>query len=177
MSSCVSPHISKDVGLVKGLEVNGLDEDGRDESSEMYEPTDPEDEEHVKDEDELFGEQDEGKDNEEDFIGRDEAPEEAPLKRPNNPSDPTPQEREEHNAKHLPYRPWCPVCVKAKGREDPHYEKTAKERNDGLPKMCIDYAETGENEDMSDSREMIVGKEKWTQWICAHLVKCKGLGD
>ena len=113
-SSCVSPHISEDVGLVEGLEVNGLDDDGRDESDDVYSPTDPGGEELVEDDDELLDGQDEEKHNEEDFIGRDEAPEEAPLKRPNNPSDPTPKEREEHNAKHLPYRPWCQCALKRK---------------------------------------------------------------
>ena len=60
--------------------------------------------------------------------------EEAPIKRPRNPADPTPEEREAHMAKgHLPYRPWCSVCVAARGREDPHYDDTKKEKEEGLP--------------------------------------------
>ena len=47
------------------------------------------------------------------------APKEAPVKRPVNPSDPTPKEREKHNGSHLPYRPWCPICVKARGTRRP----------------------------------------------------------
>ena len=46
--------------------------------------------------------------------------EEAPLKTPTNPSDPTPEERERHNKTHLPHRPWCTICIKARGREDKH---------------------------------------------------------
>ena len=38
------------------------------------------------------------------FTHRDEAPEEAPVKRPANPSDPTPEEKERHMTCHLPYR-------------------------------------------------------------------------
>ena len=36
-----------------------------------------------------------------------------------NPKDPLPEESELHNKRgHLPYRAWCPVCVKARGKED-----------------------------------------------------------
>eukprot|EP00971_Amphidinium_carterae_P243151 4828645-Amphidinium_carterae.3 len=31
------------------------------------------------------------------------------------PAQPTKQEQEEHRIKHLPYKSWCPICVKAKG--------------------------------------------------------------
>ena len=33
------------------------------------------------------------------------------------PQRPTAKEVEEHNATHLPYRSWCPVCVKARVRK------------------------------------------------------------
>jgi hypothetical protein len=36
------------------------------------------------------------------------------------PKQPTPQERMEHNLTHLPYRTWCPICTKSKGRADSH---------------------------------------------------------
>ena len=36
------------------------------------------------------------------------------------PRQPTPQERMEHNLTHLPYRTWCPICTKSKGRADNH---------------------------------------------------------
>ena len=48
-----------------------------------------------------------------------EAPEAAPVITVRNPADPTPAERAEHEVTHCPYRPWCPVCVEAMGREDP----------------------------------------------------------
>ena len=37
-----------------------------------------------------------------------------------NPGDPTDKEVEEHNVTHLPHRSWCPVCVKARGKEEAH---------------------------------------------------------
>ena len=45
------------------------------------------------------------------------------IRYPPEPSEPTRQERIEHEKTHLPYRSWCRVCVMAKGREDPHSER------------------------------------------------------
>ena len=47
--------------------------------------------------------------------------EEAPARNVRNPKDPPLEERElDYKRGHLPYRARCPVCVKAKGREDQH---------------------------------------------------------
>ena len=47
--------------------------------------------------------------------------EEAPIRLPSYPSDPTSEERERHNKTNLPHRSWCAVCVEARAREDKHY--------------------------------------------------------
>ena len=74
-------------------------------------------------------------------------PGEVPAKRPPNPSDPTLAEKEAHWAcGHLPARLWCPVCVKGRGKEDPHYKKARHNLEHGLPTVSMDYAEVG-NED------------------------------
>ena len=39
--------------------------------------------------------------------------EEAPVRTTRNPTDPTSEERTRHDATHLPFRPWCPVCIEA----------------------------------------------------------------
>lgn len=106
-----------------------------------------------------------------------EALEEAPIKRPTIPSDPTPSERERHNASHLPYRSWCPVCVHSRAREDPHYSETKEEMGTGLPRVSVDYATIGEKQDVVDTQRILVGRDKWTKHTFAHKVQCKGLGD
>ena len=63
------------------------------------------------------------------------------MKLPTNPSDPTAEERERHNKTHLPHRPWCPVCVQARVREDKHYRQVKEERELGLPKFMMDYSQ------------------------------------
>ena len=42
------------------------------------------------------------------------------------PPQPTEQERMEHELTHLPYRSWCPVCVRSKGRADNHPKQHSK---------------------------------------------------
>ena len=39
---------------------------------------------------------------------------------------PTPQEVQEHNLTHLPYRNWCPICVRGKGRTTNHPPRRSK---------------------------------------------------
>ena len=56
--------------------------------------------------------------------------ESAPVRRPRNPAEPTQLEVEQHWATHLPYRPWCPICCKARGREDPHIDQ--RKRSDSV---------------------------------------------
>ena len=54
------------------------------------------------------------------------------------PKEPTKKEREAHEATHLPYQPWCQVCVQAKGKDSPH-KKVHHVDEDRLPLVCLDY--------------------------------------
>ena len=44
----------------------------------------------------------------------------VPLRVKRRPDEPTPQEREEHEMLHEPYRSWCPECVDGRGKSDAH---------------------------------------------------------
>ena len=61
-------------------------------------------------------------------CGMDDSTLEAPeIKVIKDPGNPTPEEIELHNAGgHTPPRSWCPVCVEARGKEDPHFAKKVK---------------------------------------------------
>ena len=56
-----------------------------------------------------------------------DTPESAVLKVARDPGDPTMKEREDHNASHTPFRSWCPIFAKAKGREEAHRNGRRKE--------------------------------------------------
>ena len=104
--------------------------------------------------------------------------EEAPVRLTRNPADPTPEERSRHDATHLPFRPWCPVCVEARATEDPHYERTVEERSEGNPQICADYCEIGEDEsDETDKQTCLVARDKWSKAMFAMVAEAKGNGD
>ncbi len=67
---------------------------------------------------------------------------ETPVKVARDPEMPTAEEVEEHNATHLPHRSWCPVCVKARGKEDAHSKVSQKGEK---PTVSMDYESFGED--------------------------------
>ena len=58
------------------------------------------------------------------------------------PTQPTKQEMEEHALTHMPYRSWCPICVKAKGKQDAYKQQQSKQ-----PVIQIDFAYLKTSED------------------------------
>ena len=56
------------------------------------------------------------------------------------PQLPTKEEVEEHNLTHLPFRNWCPHCVRGAGRSADHRVHV---RDDGLPEVQMDYCFLG----------------------------------
>ena len=52
---------------------------------------------------------------------------------------PTDAVRMAHNATHVPFRDWCPICVASRGRSSPHRRVVANKTADTLPKFQTDY--------------------------------------
>ena len=100
-------------------------------------------------------------------------------KRLNAPIRPSAKDIACHNITHLPYRSWCSVCVRAKGREDAHRrsKKSGKDENkDGLPIISLDYQHLDESEDLKKIK-VIIGKDETSGSIMAHVIKVKGPTD
>ena len=55
------------------------------------------------------------------------------------PTAPTAIEVARHDATHVPYRSWCPICVAASAKEDSHPRKGKKHTEMGLPIIDFDY--------------------------------------
>ena len=69
-----------------------------------------------------------------------EAEEEAEIQRPlRDPGMPTKREIAEHNLSHLPPRPWCPHCVRGKGRDSPSLRVSGRFAEDLVPRIRLDY--------------------------------------
>ena len=48
---------------------------------------------------------------------------------------PSRQEIDEHDGTHIPYEPWCPICIAAKGVQEPH--RTLEFRNEQV--VLVDW--------------------------------------
>ena len=79
---------------------------------------------------------------------------------------PSAKEVEEHNATHVNYRSWCPVCVAAAGREDPHRRNAKDEEGEQrIPTIGFDYAFYGEG------AKRVEGKDKKDTDVTALILK------
>ena len=47
--------------------------------------------------------------------------------------------RKAHNATHVPFRDWCPICVASRGRSSPHRRVVVNKTADTLPNFQTDY--------------------------------------
>ncbi len=99
------------------------------------------------------------------------------------PVKPSAEEISKHNATHLPYRNWCPICVRAKGREDAHYRGANipdDDDKDGVPVVSMDY-NTVEGEKATGGHakkvKTVVVKDEVTGCVFQHRIDCKGTGD
>ena len=52
---------------------------------------------------------------------------------PRTPESPTDAVRMTHNATHVPFRDWCPICVASRGRSSPHRRVVVNKTADTLP--------------------------------------------
>ena len=55
------------------------------------------------------------------------------------PEPPIDAARKAHNATHVPFRDWCPICVASRGRSTPNKRVVVNKTADTLPKFQTDY--------------------------------------
>ena len=88
------------------------------------------------------------------------------------PCMPTQSEIHLHDLSHLPYRNWCPICVRSKAKEDPHRRHPDGHNEEhGLPIISMDY------ELLEDKEVMLVVKDEVSGAVLAYDCTCKGPGD
>ena len=91
------------------------------------------------------------------------------------PIKPSKEDVETHYATHLPYRNWCPVCVKAKGKESPHWRSKNTEKP-GLPIVSMDYNELDDEKGYRSNKTLVV-KDENSGAVLHYKIKTKGAGD
>ena len=92
------------------------------------------------------------------FLG--EAKTARSLRTPEPPTDPA---RTAHNATHVPFRYWCPICVASRGRSSPHRRVVANKTADTLPKFQTDYiVHSNSGREQDSAMYHIRGNAQWS---------------
>ena len=86
--------------------------------------------------------------------------------------EPNEEEKRKHSLTHVPYAPWCPSCIKHRGRPDPH-RRTGKSREAGTV-VSFDFSYTNERgigplgaPEEADQAQMGVADEGGALWLVA----------
>ena len=104
-------------------------------------------------------------------MGDDEESEEVAVSRRKAcPKGPTPQEVEEHEETHLPYRKWCAVCVAARGKDDGH---PGREVSEDCKEVHLDYCFL-RNRKGEEYATVLALKDRLSKLLCGHVVPNKG---
>ncbi|CAE7741818.1 unnamed protein product [Symbiodinium sp. KB8] len=90
---------------------------------------------------------------------------------PQQPTEPTPEERRAHEATHCPYAAWCEHCVAFRGRDAAHSE--AKSSEDRMPCISFDYGFSSRKEGEPKMTALFV-HDAQTGWRECFPVPAKG---
>ena len=99
--------------------------------------------------------------------------ESPPRKVLRDPGEPSKQELEEHRIDHIPYRSWCPYCVRGRGTGAQH--RRIKEES-SIPVFGFDYLHGAQRVDEGgEVVKILVAKCHLTKCLFAHVVPQKGM--
>ena len=90
------------------------------------------------------------------------------------PVTPSRKEVEEHSATHMPYRSWCPHCVKGRGNNQPHRKSAEKDKDDSVPVIGMDYGFMTKKGTDDQMGPMLVLKESRHGLVKSMVVPAKG---
>ena len=115
-----------------------------------------------------------------------EAEEAEPVKCLHTPILPSQSDVDEHRISHIPYWNWCPRCLAAMGRENPHVSVDHAKR--AIPTIAMDYMflttkgvkfknETGElgEDEQKGALKVLIVRDLRSKSLLAHAVEKKGL--
>ena len=89
------------------------------------------------------------------------------------PGAPSPQEVEQHDVTHTPFRSWCPHCVNGKAK-DRHHKKQLQQNDEQIPEIVFDYCFLGWDKG-EETLAVLVARDRRTQMIFSHVVPRKGM--
>ena len=92
------------------------------------------------------------------------------MKKLGDPLKPTDEEVKDHELAHIPYRNWCPISVKCKGKDLDHRKAVSDAR--GVSEYAFDYCFPGD--EFGFKLVVLAGREKVTGMYLATAVPTKG---
>ncbi len=90
------------------------------------------------------------------------------------PKGPSEEERRQHRVTHYPFRSWCPVCVAGRAKNYPHRRREPGDQGE-FPEISFDYC-FPRKENGGEYITVLVGRERRSKMIIAHVVPMKGAG-
>ena len=105
----------------------------------------------------------------------DESAEKREVVKMADPREPTDEERREHNLTRLPFRNWCPHCVRGRSREADH--RKYKEQAEGLHELHFDFMQMGKENQPRQTLTILAVKERRTRMLMATVVPSKAQED
>ena len=115
----------------------------------------------------------EGDEEEQGELDEEEQTEEAVVSKPaRDPGMPTQAEVHEHEATHLPYRSWCPVCVAGR-RDNPQHRKRDDEDRE-VPEVMMDYAFV-RRQDEKETLTILIVKDRDSRALRGAVMRHKGV--
>ena len=92
------------------------------------------------------------------------------------PQMPTKFEMEEHLPLHIPYRPWCPVCVAGEGVQNQSRQATPEEKGGCGVTISMDYCFLSSDDGEEGDPKVLVVHDDKSEALWALAVKAKGIG-
>ena len=71
------------------------------------------------------------------------------VNQPGIPQQPTEQEVQEHNMTHIPFKPWCELCIAHKGRQDKHHRESHSSSTFSVVSFDFGYADRGTDDSLT----------------------------
>ena len=97
------------------------------------------------------------------------------IRQPRCPTLPSPEEQQRHGLTHIPYQAWCSCCVRARGRDRPHFRRQADENDP--PNIECDYSFLSSSEAGDTLQPILFAIQKGSRWAFGSAVSGKGRQD
>ena len=93
-----------------------------------------------------------------------------PVNQPGIPAEPREEEVREHNMTHIPFKPWCELCIAHKSRQDKHHRESHTSSEQSVVSFDFGYADRGTDETLI----MLCIRDRHTKMMHAVPTPSKG---